>query len=107
MKFANLLFLFSLFHLFAVFLCTFTGDGTVYTNGFTTPNGASGYNCGFRWLPTKARTYFAALNAPQYANSENCGRCASVKCVDPKCKSTKTVTVMIGLFLFFLPFFLP
>ena len=75
---------------------TFTGDGTVYTAGFTNPDGGQGYNCGFRWLPPKARTYFAALNQPQYGTSENCGRCATVKCVDTRCKSTQSITVMIG-----------
>jgi len=89
------LFLFASFFIF-VNLAIFTGDGTEYTSGFTQPNGGQGYNCGFRWLPTKARTYFAALNAPQYSNSANCGRCATVKCTDSKCKSSKTVTIMIG-----------
>lgn len=77
---------------------SFSGDGTVYTKGFPNPDGGRGYNCGFRWLPTKARTYFAALNAPQYSNAANCGRCATVKCADPKCKSQASVTVMIGIY---------
>jgi expansin (peptidoglycan-binding protein) len=75
---------------------SYTGDATEYTAGFTAPDGAKGYNCGFRWLATKERTLFAALPGPMWNGSLNCGRCASVTCVDDKCDTTakKTTTVV-------------
>lgn len=85
-----------LIFIFSQYVLSFSGSGTVYTKGFVDPDGGKGFNCGFRWLPTKARSYFAALNAPQYSNAANCGSCASVRCVDAQCSSQNTVTVMIS-----------
>jgi len=59
------------------------GEGTYYTSPFTADDGAAGYNCGYKWVPTKAKTYFAA--AGDWSASANCGRCISLKCIDPKC----------------------
>jgi len=94
----SILFFLFLASLVSSILASFSGNGTVYTSAFANPDGGSGFNCGFRWLPSKARTYFAALNAPQYNSSANCGRCASVKCTDSRCQSNQTLTIMISTF---------
>ena len=73
----------------------FSGDATVYTDAVSSSNGFSGFACGFLYAPAKARSLFAAINAPQYEGSNNCGRCAKVKCVDSRCKSQKEITVML------------
>jgi expansin (peptidoglycan-binding protein) len=73
----------------------FSGDATVYTDAVSSSNGFSGYACGFLYAPIKARSLFAAINAPQYEVANNCGKCASVTCVDPRCKTQNPVTVML------------
>jgi hypothetical protein len=69
----------------SIYTETLTGDATEYTPGFTAEDGAKGFACGFRWLATKERKFFAALPGPMWEGSANCGRCAKVTCTDPSC----------------------
>eukprot|EP00887_Chlorella_sp_A99_P004320 scaffold15.g4320.t1 len=55
-----------------------------------------GFACSFRSLPTFARTDFAAINNAQWDEGRNCGRCVSVRCVDPRCKvQGRDITLMV------------
>ncbi len=90
---------FYFFILSSLFFCqiySYSGDATVYAGKISAVDGAKKYNCGFTWLSATARTYYAALNKKQFNNSENCGKCATVRCTDKRCKSNKAVTVIIS-----------
>lgn len=56
----------------------FTGDMTAYGPTLTTPNGASGYNCGFMEVNSYIQKYYVAMNAQQYAGATSCGKCVRV-----------------------------
>lgn len=67
----------------------YTGDGTAYTLGEP-----SAGNCNFMaWGPT-ASTNYAAINAEQWNDMGNCGRCAQVWCVDDSCADQTTSEVV-------------
>lgn len=67
----------------------YTGDGTAYTLGEP-----SAGNCNFMaWGPT-ASTNYAAINADQWDDMGNCGRCAQVWCVDDSCTDQTTSEVV-------------
>ena len=100
MKFISFYFCLLLsFILFSTSFCLFDAYGTHYL-GFTTkvnPDFGKSLQCGFSWLPTKARKYYAAMQHTQYGTGENCGRCAIASCKDPLCPAgLKSLTVMIG-----------
>ncbi len=85
-----------LFFISVMYALSITGDGTIYTNGFSNSDGGEGFNCGFLWLPPRARTHFAAIPKVDYKGAGNCGRCAIVKCDDSRCGTyKKEVKVMI------------
>ena len=45
----------------------FTGDGTAYSDAVAD---GKGFACSYRFLPPVFRTYFAAMNAAQWANGD-------------------------------------
>ncbi|CEG47468.1 RlpA-like double-psi beta-barrel domain [Plasmopara halstedii] len=68
----------------------YQGFGTVYT--LTSPfNG----NCNFMHSPDEAGTKYAALNAEQWEETMNCGRCVEVSCTDPTCADRPSEVVHI------------
>ncbi|KAG7388747.1 hypothetical protein PHYBOEH_007700 [Phytophthora boehmeriae] len=69
---------------------TYEGYGTVYT--LSTPSSG---NCNFMSWPSDATTKYAALNAEQWEETMNCGRCAEVWCTDSSCASQSSEIVYI------------
>ncbi|ETV84656.1 hypothetical protein H257_03798 [Aphanomyces astaci] len=67
----------------------FSGDVTAYSDKW------QGGNCGFNSVGGDGQSYFAALNAPQWGNKMQCGRCARVACVSPACASRPAIIVAI------------
>ncbi|RHY50305.1 hypothetical protein DYB30_000622 [Aphanomyces astaci] len=67
----------------------FSGDATAYSDKW------QGGNCGFSSVGGDGQSYFAALNAPQWGNKMQCGRCARVACVSPACASRPAIIVAI------------
>ncbi|EQC42519.1 hypothetical protein SDRG_00252 [Saprolegnia diclina VS20] len=71
---------------------TYTGDGTAYSSDWV------GGNCGFTslWGSSKSagQTYFAAINAPQWDDAMNCGRCARVTCTSAACTGSSVVVLI-------------
>ncbi|KDO22108.1 hypothetical protein SPRG_10926 [Saprolegnia parasitica CBS 223.65] len=71
---------------------SFTGDGTAYSSDWV------GGNCGFTSLwgsgKSAGMTYFAAINAPQWDDAMNCGRCARVECTSAACKGSSVVVLL-------------
>ncbi|TMW59204.1 hypothetical protein Poli38472_007349 [Pythium oligandrum] len=77
--------------IFQVQAQSFQGDMTAYTLGQP-----SAGNCNFLTAPPAASQNYAALNAAQWGNTANCGRCAEVSCADDRCSDkTKTEIVYI------------
>ncbi len=69
----------------------FVGDGTAYTLGSVDAG-----NCNFLYSGyTNASTNYAALNSVQWNNLANCGRCATVQCIDSRCSSSESILVQI------------
>ncbi|TDH74386.1 uncharacterized protein CCR75_005084 [Bremia lactucae] len=71
-------------------LSTYQGYGTVYS--LSTPSSG---NCNFMHWPSEAVTKYAALNAAQWNETMNCGRCAQVSCTDPSCSGMPSEIVYI------------
>ena len=74
---------------------TYTGEGTEYAGTLSSSDGATGYNCGIKYLTASQRKYYVALNTEDYQDSLYCGRCVIAKCEDDKCKSTNSVKTVI------------
>ncbi|EGZ14551.1 hypothetical protein PHYSODRAFT_510216 [Phytophthora sojae] len=68
----------------------YEGYGTVYTL-----NSPSDGNCNFMSWPDAAVTKYAALNAEQWEETMNCGRCAQVTCTDASCAGQASEIVYI------------
>ncbi|KAE8970544.1 hypothetical protein PR001_g27177 [Phytophthora rubi] len=69
---------------------TYEGYGTVYTL-----SAQSDGNCNFMSWPDAAVTKYAALNAEQWEETMNCGRCAQVSCTDASCAGQSSEIVYI------------
>ncbi|KAG6616015.1 RlpA-like double-psi beta-barrel domain [Phytophthora cinnamomi] len=69
---------------------TYEGYGTVYT--LSSPSDG---NCNFMSWPDDAVTKYAALNAEQWEETMNCGRCAQVSCTDASCAGQASEIVYI------------
>ncbi|KAF4028850.1 Lytic transglycosylase [Phytophthora infestans] len=69
---------------------TYEGYGTVYTLG--TPSSG---NCNFMSWPDAAVTKYAALNAEQWEETMNCGRCAEVSCTDASCSGQSEIVYIM------------
>ncbi|GMF31712.1 unnamed protein product [Phytophthora lilii] len=67
----------------------FEGDGTTYTLGEV-----SSGNCNFMSSNSIAPMNYAALNAEQWNNLSNCGRCAQVSCIDSRCVDTTASAIV-------------
>lgn len=66
----------------------YTGDATAYTLGQV-----SSGNCNFMYDSGVGANY-AAINAEQWNNTMNCGRCAEVSCIDSRCSDTSTSRIV-------------
>ncbi|KAL4099166.1 hypothetical protein PRIC1_006976 [Phytophthora ramorum] len=69
---------------------SYEGYGTVYT--LSSPSDG---NCNFMSAPADASTKYAALNADQWDDTMNCGRCAEVSCTDASCAGQSSEVVYI------------
>ncbi|KAF4035286.1 hypothetical protein GN244_ATG12692 [Phytophthora infestans] len=69
---------------------TYEGYGTVYT--LSTPSSG---NCNFMSWPDAAATKYAALNAEQWEETINCGRCAEVSCTDASCSGQSEIVYIM------------
>ncbi|KAF0686376.1 Aste57867_21820 [Aphanomyces stellatus] len=56
---------------------------------------ASTGNCGPMAALPSATMYHVAMNDPQYNTGLNCGRCVSIQCTDPRCKSNKVMMAQV------------
>ena len=70
----------------------FEGDGTAYSAAVA--NGV-GFACSFRTLSPYYQVHFAAMNKHQWNSGLVCGKCISVKCIDPQCKNHDSVILKI------------
>ncbi|ETW00629.1 hypothetical protein H310_07199 [Aphanomyces invadans] len=68
---------------------SFSGDVTAYSDKW------EGGNCGFNTIAGDGRTFFAALNAPQWGDKMECGRCVRVRCTSATCIGRPAITVLI------------
>ncbi|OWY99858.1 hypothetical protein PHMEG_00029068 [Phytophthora megakarya] len=75
---------------FIAMVSAYEGYGTVYT--LTSPSSG---NCNFMNWPSDAATKYAALNAAQWEETMNCGRCAEVSCTDASCAGQSSEIVYI------------
>ncbi|ETO60756.1 hypothetical protein F444_21092 [Phytophthora nicotianae P1976] len=69
---------------------TYEGYGTVYT--LSSPSSG---NCNFMNWPEAAVTKYAALNAEQWEETMNCGRCAEVSCTDASCSGQSEIVYIM------------
>lgn len=69
---------------------TYKGYGTVYS--LSSPFDG---NCNFMSWPEAAVTKYAALNAEQWEETMNCGRCAEVSCTDASCSGQPEIVYIM------------
>ncbi|CAH0478943.1 unnamed protein product [Peronospora belbahrii] len=68
----------------------YEGYGTVYS--LSSPFDG---NCNFMSWPKDAVTKYAALNAEQWDETMNCGRCAKVSCTDASCTGQSEIVYIM------------
>lgn len=76
--------------LIAPLVSAFTGDGTAYTLGSVQSGNCNFMSSGF----ARAATDYAAINDAQWSGSLSCGRCASVRCVDARCRNSSASVIV-------------
>jgi hypothetical protein len=72
----------------------YTGEGTEYSGDITSEESAE-FACGYPYVNSWAQQYFVALNAPQWEEGTNCGRCVKVSCVDPRCEGQPDIVAHV------------
>lgn len=58
------------------------------------PDG-TGFACSMRKFSPLVKTYFAAINLPQWNEGLSCGKCIRARCTDSMCKNNQWIKAMI------------
>ena len=75
---------------------TLTGKAHLTSNQILTKSSdAVAHNCAYRYLPPKMLKNHASISMNLYKNSQNCGRCISLKCTHSQCTNSSPTLLVI------------